>query len=61
MAAAISSGSFRTNGMIVAPYSIKTLLGIATSYADNLRFRATKVGGEIVPEILANTTKPEAA
>src|SRR5690348_6998577 len=32
LAAAISSGSFRTAGMIVAPCSIKTLSGIANAY-----------------------------
>jgi len=41
--APISSGSFRTAGMIVAPCSIKTLSGIATSYADNLLVRAADV------------------
>jgi len=43
IAAPISSGSFRTAGMIVAPCSIKTLSGIATSYADNLLVRAADV------------------
>jgi 4-hydroxy-3-polyprenylbenzoate decarboxylase len=43
IAAAISSGSFRAAGMIVAPCSIKTLSGIATSYADNLLVRAADV------------------
>jgi 4-hydroxy-3-polyprenylbenzoate decarboxylase len=43
IAAAISSGSFRTAGMIVAPCSIKTLSGIATSYSDNLLLRAADV------------------
>jgi flavin prenyltransferase len=43
IAASISSGSFRTAGMIVAPCSIKTLSGIATSYADNLLIRAADV------------------
>ncbi|MDK9722429.1 MAG: UbiX family flavin prenyltransferase [Rhodospirillales bacterium] len=43
IAAAISSGSFKTRGMLVAPCSIKTLSGIATSYADNLIVRAADV------------------
>jgi flavin prenyltransferase len=43
IAAAISSGSFRTAGMIIAPCSIKTLSGIATSYADNLLVRVADV------------------
>jgi 4-hydroxy-3-polyprenylbenzoate decarboxylase len=43
IAASISSGSFRTAGMIVAPCSIKTLSGIATSFADNLLVRAADV------------------
>ncbi len=43
ISAAISSGSFRTAGMIVAPCSIKTLSGIANSYGDNLLVRAADV------------------
>jgi len=43
VAASISSGSFRTAGMIVAPCSIKTVSGIATSYSDNLLLRAADV------------------
>jgi 4-hydroxy-3-polyprenylbenzoate decarboxylase len=43
IAAAISSGSFRATGMIVAPCSIKTVSGIATSYSDNLLLRAADV------------------
>ena len=41
--AAISSGSFRTSGMIVAPCSIKSLSGIVNSYNDNLLTRAADV------------------
>lgn len=41
--AALASGSFSTAGMIVAPCSIKTLSGIAHSYADNLLVRAADV------------------
>ncbi|BBZ27530.1 flavin prenyltransferase UbiX [Mycolicibacterium madagascariense] len=43
IAASISSGSFRTAGMIVAPCSMKTVSGIATSYSDNLLLRAADV------------------
>lgn len=43
LAAAISSGSFRTEGMIVAPCSVKTLSGIANSYDSNLVVRAADV------------------
>lgn len=41
--AAISSGSFITEGMVVVPCSIKTLSGIANSYNDNLLVRAADV------------------
>lgn len=43
IAASISSGSFKTEGMIVVPCSMKTLSGIAHSYADNLLVRAADV------------------
>ena len=43
IAASISSGSFRANSMIVAPCSIKTVSGIASSYSDNLLLRAADV------------------
>jgi len=43
IAASISSGSFKTNGMVVIPCSIKTLSGIANSYNDNLLVRAADV------------------
>ena len=43
LGAAISSGSFRVAGMLVAPCSIKTLSGIANSYDENLVVRAADV------------------
>lgn len=43
MAAKISSGSYRTMGIIVAPCSMKTLAGIVTGYTDNLLLRAVDV------------------
>ncbi|QBM29145.1 UbiX family flavin prenyltransferase [Hydrogenophaga pseudoflava] len=41
--AAVSSGSFRTAGMVVAPCSMKTLAGIAHGQGDNLVSRAADV------------------
>ena len=42
-AAAISSGSFLTGGMVIVPCSMKTLAGIRTGYADGLVARAADV------------------
>jgi len=43
LGASVSSGSFRTRGMIIVPCSIKTLSGVAHSTSANLLIRAADV------------------
>ncbi len=43
IAASISSGSFRTHGMVILPCSMKTLSGIVNSYTDGLLTRSADV------------------
>jgi 4-hydroxy-3-polyprenylbenzoate decarboxylase len=43
LGAQISSGSFRTDGMIVAPCTVKTMSAIANSYSENLLIRVGDV------------------
>ena len=43
MDAAIASGSFRIDGMIIVPCTMKTVAGIAIGYGENLLLRAADV------------------
>lgn len=41
--ASIASGTFRTQGMVIVPCSMKTLAGVVTGYSDSLLLRAADV------------------
>lgn len=41
--ASIASGTFKTEGMVIVPCSMKTVAGVACGYSDNLLLRAADV------------------
>ena len=43
ISAPVASGSFRADGMVVIPCSMKALAGVASGYAENLLLRAADV------------------
>jgi len=43
ISARVASGSFKTDGMIIAPCTVKTMSALANSYADNLLTRTGDV------------------
>ena len=68
-----ASGSFKTEGMLIVPCSMKTIAGIHSGYADNLILRAADVtikeknlyelsilpGVRIIPPMMTFYHKPE--
>lgn len=56
-AATISSGSFRTDGMIVIPCSMKTLAGIRAGYAEGLVGPCGRCGAERGPQAGARSPR----
>ena len=57
-----ASGSFRTEGMLIVPCSMKTIAGIHSGYADNLVLRAADVTiKEQRPLVLAARETPLSA
>ncbi|KKA19387.1 hypothetical protein T310_6634 [Rasamsonia emersonii CBS 393.64] len=59
MAAPMSSGSWKCDGMLIAPCSVKTLAAIRAGYAEDLISRSADLGVIIFPAVPAFYARPK--